>query len=155
MKILITWPNEKLPPKNWIFHEVDSRAEKYVLLCLQGITNFENSCLRNSCKHVKIPNIVIARGVEGTEPSYKGLKRPWSRILNTWISTEPSYKGLKREENLDTIKTLLVPNLPIRDWNPYRSPNPSLRHRTEPSYKGLKQFKVRKEFSVMKYRTFL
>ena len=95
MKILTTWPNEKLPPKNWIFHEVDSEAEKSVLLCLQGITNFENSCLRNSCKHVKIPNVVIARGVEGTEPSYKGLKQKW-RISSAFRErTEPSYKGLK------------------------------------------------------------
>ena len=95
MKILTTWPNEKLLPKNWIFHEVDSEAEKYVLLCLQRVTNFENSFLRNSCKHVKIPDIVIARGVDSYEPSYKGLKHIATFVPAIAMSYEPSYKGLK------------------------------------------------------------
>ncbi len=30
--------------------------------------------LRNFCKRVKIPAVVVMRGVEDYEPSYKGLK---------------------------------------------------------------------------------
>ncbi len=49
--------------------------------------------LRNFCKRVKIYNIVMMRGIEDYEPSYKGLKPRCAFIKSQNVNYEPSYKG--------------------------------------------------------------
>ena len=41
--------------------------------------------LRNLCKRVKIRGVVVVRGVEDYEPSYKGLKQLEKRFLQATI----------------------------------------------------------------------
>ena len=62
---------------------------------LREFASLENATLRNFCKRDKIRDVVMIRGIEDYEPSYKGLKPENNSNPEKPTNYEPSYKGLK------------------------------------------------------------